>query len=147
MRRLSVVLGLLAVLLVGAGSPALADPPLGVTGRITDTVGALQGDEDQVRQAIDDLEKNKGISEYVVFVSGFDGINGEEWARQTAQQSNLGPQDVLLAVAVDEHHYGVHAGSSVDQSQLRTVVVDDVQPKLSAGGPGAVAGPGCPPVR
>jgi hypothetical protein len=133
-RRLTVVLGLLAVLLVAAGPPALAEPPAQVAGRITDEAGVLQGKDAQVRQAIDDLERNAGISEYVVFVRGFDGMSGEQWARDTAQKSGLGgAKDVLLAVAVDEKHYGVHNGSGVPSAELRRVVIDDVQPKLSAG--------------
>ena len=47
-RRLTVVLGLLAVLLVGAASPALAVAPLQLASRITDQVGALKGHEQEV---------------------------------------------------------------------------------------------------
>src|SRR3954468_19047413 len=106
-RRLPVVLGLSAVLLLAAGGPALADPPFGVSGSVTDQAGVLQGnDKAEIEQAIDDLRKNEGISEYVVFVSSFDGVNGEQWARQTAEQSGLGANDFLLAVAIGERHYG-----------------------------------------
>ena len=132
MRRLSVVLGSLAVLLAVGASPAWADPPAQVSSRITDPAVALQGKEAAVMTAINNLQRDTGISEYVVFVSGFDGMNGEEWARQTAEQSGLGANDVLLAVAVDERHFGVHPGSAVDRSKLNTVVADDVTPKLSS---------------
>ena len=132
MRRLPVVLGLTAALLLAGGGPALADPPFGVSGSVTDQAGVLSsGDKADVEQAIGDLLKNEGISEYVVYVSSFDGLNGEQWATQTAQASGLGADDVLLAVATGERHYGVYPGSAVDAGKLKTVVVDDVQPKLS----------------
>jgi len=134
-RRLPVVLGLLAVLLVGVASPALAVAPLHVSSRITDQVGALKGREQEVSAAIDNLQAKAGISEYVVYVASFDGMTGEQWAAQTAQQSGLGSQDVLLAVAISDtpHHFGVHHGSAVSSSDVNTVVIDQVKPKLSDG--------------
>src|SRR4051794_10954648 len=132
-RRLPVVLGLTAVLLLAGGGPALADPPFGVSGSVTDQAGVLSsGDKAEIEQAIGDLRKNEGISEYVVFVSGFDGLNGKQWVTQTAEQSGLGPNDVMLAVATGERHYGVHPGSAVDADKLNTVIIDDVQPKLAS---------------
>jgi hypothetical protein len=134
-RRLPVVLGLTATLLLAAGGPALADPPFGVSGRVTDQAGVLSSsDKDRVEQAIDELQKNEGISEYVVLVDSFDGQNGKQWVAQTAEQSGLGANDVMLAVAVGgERHYGVHPGSAIDADKLNTVLVDDVEPKLSSG--------------
>ena len=133
MRRLSVVLGLSAVLLLVAGGPALADPPVRCL-RPGDRPGgcAQQQREAQVEQAIDDLQKNTGINEYVVYVNSFDGMNGKQWVAQTAEQSGLGANDVLLAVAIGERHYGVHPGSAIDTGKLNTVVIDDVKPKLSS---------------
>jgi len=143
-RRLSVVLGLSAALLLAAGGPALADPPFGVSGRVTDQAGVLSSAEkNAVEQAIDDLQKNKGISEYVVYVNSFDGQNGKQWVAQTAEQSGLGANDVMLAVAIGERHDGVHYGSAIDTGTLNTVMVDDVKPKLAvsdwAGAPIALA--------
>ena len=89
MRRLSVVLGLSAALLLAAGGPALADPPFGVSGRVTDQAGVLSSAEkNAVEQAIDDLQKNKGISEYVVYVNSFDGQKAEN-DREPSHDWNL----------------------------------------------------------
>ena len=133
MRRLSVVLGLMAVLLVSAGGPALADAPFGVSGRVTDLAGVLSSaDKDRVEQAIDELQKNEGLNEYVVFVDSFDGLNGKQWVAETAEQSGLGANDVMLAVAVGERHYGIHPGSAIDTDKLNTVAIDDVEPALKA---------------
>src|SRR3954454_13784989 len=143
-RRLSVVLGLTAALLVAGGGPALADQPFGVSGRVTDQAGVLSsGEKADVETAFDQLQKNEGINAYVVYVSSFDGLNGKQWVTQTAEQSGLGAKDVMLAVAVGERHYGVHPGSAVDADKLNTVVIDDVEPKLAssdwAGAAGALA--------
>jgi predicted transcriptional regulator len=133
-RRLIVVLGLLAALLVVTGAPALADPPTALSGGVTDSAGALPGgDRARVESAIGELQKARGVGEYVVFVPGFDGMTGEQWAQRTARLTGLGSNDVLLAVAVDERHYGVHPGSGLDAATVRRVVVDDVQPRLSDG--------------
>jgi hypothetical protein len=131
-RRLTVVLGLLAVLLVGAAAPALAVAPLNLTSRITDQAGVLHGKTADVTAAIDDLQAKTGISEYVVFVPSFDGMNGQQWVTQTAQQSGLTGKDVVLAVAVNERHFGVHPGS-VSSAEINRVVVDKVKPKLADG--------------
>jgi uncharacterized membrane protein YgcG len=132
-RRLTVVLGLTATLLLAAGGTALADPPFGVSGNVTDQAGVLSaGEKADIEQAIDDLRKNEGISEYVVLVDSFDGQNGKQWVAQTAEQSGLGANDVMLAVAVGgERHYGVHPGSAIDADKLNTVIIDDVEPKLA----------------
>ena len=126
-RRLPVVLGLSAVLLLVGAGPALADPPFGVSGRVTDSAGVLSSSEKaDVEKAIDDLQKNAGINEYVVYVSSFEGLNGKQWVAQTAQQSGLGANDLMLAVATGEKHYGVHPGSAIDTGKLNTVVIDKV---------------------
>jgi len=138
-RRLTVLLGVLAALIVAGASPALAVAPMHVSSRITDQVNALKGNESDVSAALDDLEAKTGINEYVVYVSSFDGMNGEQWAQQTAQQSGLGAKDVLLAVAINEKHYGVHVGDSLPADAVDTVVIDQVKPKLSSGDWGGAA--------
>ena len=94
MRRLSVVLGLPAVLL--ARRPAARPSPTrrsASSGRVTDQAGVLSAaTKAEVEQAIDNLQKNEGINEYVVFVDSFDGLNGKQWVARPAEQSGLGAQ-------------------------------------------------------
>ena len=135
MRRLSVVLGLLGHPAPrrrrpGPGRPAVRRLGTGHRpGR-----RAQRGGQDGIEQAIDELQKNEGISESVVLVDSFDGAERQAVGAQTAEKSGLGANDVMLAVAVGgERHYGVHPGSAIDADKLNTVVVDDVEPKLSSG--------------
>jgi uncharacterized membrane protein YgcG len=132
-RRLTILTCLLAGLLLAGTSPALAVPPSGVTDQITDEVGALDGQEQEVRQALNDLHAETGIRLYVVYVDSFDGVDRAQWTRSTAQQSGLGDKDVLLAVAVEDRRYGVHYGDQIDPAALQKVLSTDVEPRLSQG--------------
>jgi len=119
------VLALLALVLAPAllvPSSAGATPPLPqvapfrLSGPITDQVGALKGsDEADVKAALDDLSANTPLDLWVVYVSSFDGLSGDDWAKQTATTSQLGKNQLLLAVATDDRAYGlrVEADTSV----------------------------------
>ena len=75
MRRLLVVLGVSA-LLVLSGGPAMADAPFPLEEQVVDRVGALSGNESQVDDAIDELDAENGTQLFVVFVNSFDGTAG-----------------------------------------------------------------------
>ena len=135
MRRLSVVLGLLAGLLLAGVLPALAVPPLRLDGQVTDEVGALNGEESRGGEALDRLRAANGTQLFVAYVSSFDGATGGDWADATAQQSQLGRSDVLLAVAVDDGAYGywVAPGFPTSDAGLENLLVQDVEPELADG--------------
>ena len=86
MRRLSVVLGVVALLLL-TGGPAYAVPPFRLADQVTDEVGALRGREDEVDEAVDELRRANGIQLFVVFAASFDGAEGADWASATAELS------------------------------------------------------------
>ncbi|MCW2678584.1 MAG: putative dehydrogenase, partial [Modestobacter sp.] len=132
MRRLTVLLGLLAALLLAAAPAASADPPGRLTQRVTDSAGVLGGGADQVRSTVDRLAADHGIGLYVVFVTSFDGTEGSAWARQTAQVSGLGASDALLAVAVGDGKYGSHHGSVFSDAAVTQLLTSKVQPRLAA---------------
>jgi len=140
MRRMLARVGVLASAFALSLAPALtaagvatAEPPLRAGDQITDPVGALAGDEGQVREALDRLREEDGTQLFVVFVATFDGLDGPTWADQSAQQSQLGSRDVLFAVAVEDRSYGI----SVDQDyplsdeELDDLTVNDVEPLLA----------------
>jgi len=113
----SVVLALLALVLVpvflvpssaGATAPLPQVAPFRLSGPITDQVGALTGsDKSDVQAALTDLSKKTQLDLWVVYVSSFDGASGDDWAKQTATTSQLGKNQLLLAVATDDRAYGL----------------------------------------
>ncbi|MDQ3476033.1 MAG: TPM domain-containing protein, partial [Actinomycetota bacterium] len=128
----ALVAGLVILAVIGVGV-AVATPPLRAADQITDQADALGGDDAQVREALDQLRADDGTQLFLVFVSSFDGLDGQSWADQSAQLSQLGSRDVLFAVALDDRVYGL----SIDQeyplsdAELSDLLVNDVEPQLS----------------
>lgn len=120
------------VLLAGPG-PALAEPPVRAADEITDEVGALEGEQSRVQAALDRLRDADGTQLFVVFVASFDGLDGQAWADQSAQQSQLGARDVLFAVAVEDRAYGLSVDQDfpVSAEDLDDLVATDVEPLLA----------------
>jgi len=113
-----------ALLFLFPAVAAHAVPPLGeLPGEITDQVGALEGREGEVQQALDRLAEETDLQLFVVFVSSFDGQEGRAWADATANNGGLGPNDLLLAVAVDDRSYGLSADNNapITDAQLDEV--------------------------
>jgi uncharacterized membrane protein YgcG len=131
-RRLTVVLGLLAVLLGVAAAPALAEPPQTLSDQVTDSAGVLSGsDEQQLRETLTNLERDHGIRLYATFVNSFDGMSGKAWTTQAGQQSGLGGHDALLAVAVQDRKFDIHTGTSIPDSRVQGVEAQ-VQDQLAS---------------
>jgi uncharacterized membrane protein YgcG len=129
-RRLTVVLGVLAFLGLLAG-PAAATPPFDVPGQITEQAG-LDLDTGRVQDALDDLRAETGTQLFVVFVDSFDGIDGRTWSDETAQVSGLGGDDVLFAVATGDRRYGYSVDTSqFSESEVDRLVSTRVEPLLA----------------
>ncbi|MGD9529614.1 TPM domain-containing protein [Pseudonocardia sp.] len=133
-RRL--LLPLVVLLLLAWPGIALADPPQRLDSDIVDRAGALTGDDTaQIRKALDALRAETGMQLFVVFVGSFDGATGQEWADDSARLSQLGPRDVLFAVAVEDRAYGLSVDTDlpVDQRSLDDLMSRDVEPRLAVG--------------
>jgi uncharacterized membrane protein YgcG len=130
------VLGALALVLAGAGT-ASAEPPLEVTGQITDQAGVLGTGKPAAERAVADLAAEDDLDLYAVFVSSFDNADPGEWAQDTAQLSGLEETDVLLAVAVGdatyEYGYWVDEDFPLSEVDLERAVTGEVDPRLAAG--------------
>src|SRR5918993_2261484 len=124
-----------AVQLWAGGGPAWAEQPLRVDDQVTDRVGALAGDSARVREALDRLRDANGTQLFVVYVSEFNGMNGQQWSDETARRSQLGDRDVLLAVVVDDRAYGYSVAGEfpLSDSELADLAVQEVEPRLAAG--------------
>ncbi|MHB1065565.1 MAG: TPM domain-containing protein [Georgenia sp.] len=134
--RLLAIAALLALPTIGLTGPAVADPPQQLTGQVTDAAGALGGgDVGEIQQAIDQVQAETGQLVYVTFVADFDGTPAPDWAVQTANTSNLGQNNILLAVGVDVRSYGTarHSGSPVSETDLQNMLSADVAPLLGDG--------------
>lgn len=131
-RRLFVVLGASAVLAVGAG-PALAEEPFRLEDQIVDEAGVL--DEGSIEESLDELQAEDGTQLFVVFVDSFEGQDGSEWAQATADVSQLGGTDALLAVAVDDSLYGFvrPETSELSRAQIEQLAAQDVEPDFGDG--------------
>lgn len=136
MSRLVVVLGALAFLLSGTGSAA-AEPPLEVTGPITDVVGALGDGSTAAEEAVRELAAEDDLGLHVVFVSSFDSADPGVWVQNTAQMSELGETDILLAVAVGDttYEYGwwIDGAFPLTEVDVERVMTSEVEPRLEAG--------------
>ena len=113
MRWLLVLAAVVAIQLLGGGGPVSAEQPLRVDEPVTDRIDALAGEGARVREALEQLRVANGTQLFVVYVSSFDGVDGQRWSADTARLSQLGDGDVLFAVAVGDRAYGYSvAGSS-----------------------------------
>src|SRR6185295_16760201 len=130
--RLCVVVALL--LLAGAGV-AVADAPFRLADRVTDRAGVLDpAAKTRVQQAVDGLRAEKGYDLFVVYVRSFDGAQPQQWADRAGQLSQLGRNDVLLAVATQDRAYYVSYAQDFPLSQQTTDAIadKDVEPRLGA---------------
>ena len=81
MRRLSVVLGLTAALLLAAGGPALADAPFGVSGQVTDQAGVLSSARQGPTSSrpSTSCRRTRASASTSSSSTRFDGLNGKQW--------------------------------------------------------------------
>ncbi|MFP5372610.1 MAG: TPM domain-containing protein, partial [Actinomycetes bacterium] len=141
MHRSAVVLGAAALLLL-SGGPALAEEPFRLDEQLVDEAGAID-DEAAVEEALVELQTEDGISLFVVFVDSFEGVPAGEWLQSTAELSDLGGNDALLAVAVEDRNYTftVPAGAEVTIDEADRLAGQAVEPEFGNGdwAAGAVA--------
>jgi uncharacterized membrane protein YgcG len=127
-RRLTALAGLLLTggLLLAPAAPASAVPPFRLAEQVTDEVGALDGQDRQVADALSALRSDTGVQLWVVYVESFDGADGQSWADATATTSGLGVDDVVLAVATGDraYAYSVDEGFRLDDADVQEVARD-----------------------
>lgn len=133
-RRLAA--GLLALAVLGLwAAPARADAPGRLAAQVTDRAGVLGGGRASVDSALARLQSDAGVQLFVVFVESFDGTPAESWTERTAQLSDLGSRDALLAVATDDRSfwYSFPDDPRFTNAELETVARDGIEPALARG--------------
>ncbi len=121
----------LAVLL--AVLPAtLAASPHRLAGPITDDVNALGGSTTAVQASLDDLQRATGAQLWVWYTDTLGGQASGDFARTTAQASDLGTTDLLLVIALNDREYGYWKGDNVGVSdaELTQVLSQEMEPGL-----------------
>lgn len=103
-----------------------ASPPITLTDQVTDGADALSDAERQdVDAALDRLAEESDLRMFVVYIESFDGTEPVDWANASANQSGLGPDDLLLAVATVDHEFGLSADTNVPLTPAQLRSIDD----------------------
>jgi len=119
----------LALGLAGALVPSMAQAtePVQFGGAsILDPVDAVTpAQEQQIQQAIDQLQQQTGVTLHVAYVDTFTGASGPKaWGQETKQANGFGSSDALLAIAVDGREYAFPQGQvSGDQEAFENSVI------------------------
>lgn len=99
-----------------------AQPPLRLSGYVTDNANALTGSgRAAVESAIDRLYAERHIRLWVVYVDNFSGQGAVNWAQGTRRASDLSDYDALLAVATVDRAYAFLVPSTVKSVSSRQV--------------------------
>lgn len=133
----AVLVSTLAVAIGLAAAPAASatDPlPLG-SESVLDQAGVLSpGARDEAESRLAQLSDETDVDLWAVFVDDFtDPSDAEDWANTTADLNNLGPNQYLLAVAVDGRAFYLSGFSEgpVSFDQLGAIEQQRIQPMLS----------------
>lgn len=115
---------------IATASVASATDPLQLDpGHVTDHAGVLSSSEENaVETRLEQLAQNSSSDLYVVFVDEFTSPSDRvAWADQVATANNLGPEQYLLAIAVEQRAYYISAASGGPLSDSR---LDDIEQKI-----------------
>jgi uncharacterized membrane protein YgcG len=120
-----------SALLLPASAPA--EEPFRVEAQVTDRVGALDARGSEVDAALDELQRREGAQLWVVYVDSFSGAPAQDWADETALESDLGLNDALLAVATGDraYAYSVDQQFPLSDDELAEVMTVAVEPALA----------------
>jgi hypothetical protein len=134
-----------ALILLGATPAHAADPVELGSGYVLDEAAVLGSAEiDAAQTRLEQLADDTGLDLWVVLVDRFGNpADAEGWANTTAERNGLGPNQYLLAIAVDGGQYylsGDLAGP-LDEDQLATIEQQSILPSLrDRDFPGAIEG-------
>ena len=115
---------------VFSATAASATDPLTLdSGYVTDSAGVLSADETATVEArLQELTENSTSDLFVVLVDEFTSPSDRiEWADTVAENNNLGPEQYLLAIAVDQRSYYI---SAAEGGPLSGSKLDDVEQKI-----------------
>lgn len=125
----AVALGALSTTAASATDPVTLDP-----GYVTDDAGVLTSSEKEaVETRLQTLTENSTADLFVVLVDDFTSPSDNVgWADTVAESNNLGPEQYLLAIAVDGRSYYISAAADGPLSDGKLDSVEErIQPLLA----------------
>ncbi|HAS33673.1 MAG TPA: hypothetical protein DCS84_15455, partial [Microbacterium sp.] len=126
-----------ALALGGTASVASATDPVELgSGYIVDAVDVLSGDEEAALfDRLSELYDTTGVDLYAVFVDEFTNpADAQSWADEVASGNGLGPQQYLLAVAVDGRQYYISADTTGPLTDEQVAAIEEsIVPDLRDG--------------
>lgn len=146
MRKLSAPRVLIMLLFVFAGvlvaplSAAAVPPPSLGSSYVVDGVDALTAAEEAtVQSRLVALHDQTGLDMWVIYVPEFtDPPGAADWANETANRNELGPDQYVLAIAISGDSFAYYLSGDVEDgilsaAQLGEIEQNRVQPTLEAG--------------
>jgi uncharacterized membrane protein YgcG len=135
-RSLIALFGLIAATALAffPAQAAFAEQPMQVDSVVTDTTNTLSNqDIDAIEQASSDLESATGSTLYYVMVDSFENpSDGNDWATAVALESQLGTDDIVLYVGLDEQDFGLNVDGDLPLSSSdRQSIQEDLSPYLN----------------
>lgn len=135
----TVFLALAAILGAPLAAAAVPPPALG-SSYVVDRVDALtDAQEAEVQSRLLALSEQTGLDLWVVYVDEFtEPSDAQDWANDTANRNELGPDQYVLAVAIQGDTFSFYLSGDVDDgelsaAQLGAIEQDRIQPALEAG--------------
>lgn len=136
LRALGLTAALVALFSGAAMAASATDPVTLGSAHVVDEAGVLSSSQlAAAEQRAQKLSDDTDVDLWVVYVPTFTSpSNSEDWANQTARDNGLGPNQYLLAIAVDSRQFYLSGDSSgpVSGDQLSTIEQQRVQPHLAA---------------
>ncbi len=95
----------------------------------------LPAEEEQVESRLQELTDNSSADLFVVLVDDFtDPSDSVDWADQVANDNRLGPEQYLLAIAVEGRSLYISADSSGPLSDGQLAAIEDAIAPLAGSG-------------
>lgn len=138
-KRWLVVASLMLATVMGTFGAAVAsatDPLTLDAGYVTDQAQVLSADQEAtVETRLEELTENSTADLFVVLVDDFTNpSNNAEWADTVAEANNLGPEQYLLAIAVDGRNFYISAATDGPLSFDKITDIEDQMVPYAADG-------------
>jgi hypothetical protein len=131
-----VALAVALAVLVASVMPAFAQAIPRLTSPITDLMGAVTGEESQIKEAVVRLRRDHDVQLFVLYLDSTGEETATRFAELTAQENSLGGNDALLLIALGDRSYALWVADGLDEvtdAEIDALLVDQVEPRLVNG--------------